>query len=96
MFLASMFVFATLVVVALIAVVHGWVRSIDATELPEDRRSGGADYGEGQDALVPVGPPKRPKPSAAVALPRPEPEPGTVEAYGRELPDDDTDAALAG
>jgi hypothetical protein len=96
-FVAVLVVFATLVVVALVAVIRGWVQSFDETEIPKARPSGGADYGEGEDALVPVGPPKQPTPSAAVALPLREPKPETVEAYGRELPDQDTDAdALAG
>jgi hypothetical protein len=96
-FLAFMLVFASLVVVALVAVVRGWVESFDSIELPEARQSGGADSDGGEDALVPVGPPKQPKPTASVALPLPEAEPQTVEAHGRELPDEDTDAeALAG
>jgi hypothetical protein len=61
---------------------------------------GGSDWGDeglrGEDALVPVGPPRKPSPAAAVALPLPEPETETVEAFGRELGDGESDTdALA-
>ena len=41
-------------------------------------------------ALVPVGPPKRPRPSSAIALPLPEPEEWDVEAIGRSIDPDVT------
>ena len=39
------------------------------------------DRGDEEPALVPVGPPKRPRPSSAVALEEPD-EPDDVDAYG--------------
>ena len=44
---------------------------------------------EQHDALVPVGPPREPRSSGAVALPLPDPEPEVTDAYGREDDDDD-------
>jgi hypothetical protein len=45
------------------------------------------DEGPGEDpfeeARVPLGPPRKPLQSGAVALPLPEPEEWDVEAYGR-------------
>jgi hypothetical protein len=41
-----------------------------------------------EKALVPLGPPKKPRPSSAVALPLPEPEVRDVDAIGRPLPDE--------
>jgi hypothetical protein len=49
-----------------------WRRCDDAWELPPDI----------EGAPVPVGPPKRPRPSSAVALELPPPEQWDVEAYG--------------
>jgi hypothetical protein len=40
------------------------------------------------DALVPAGPPKRPRRSSGEALPLPEPEVRHVEAYGRPFKED--------
>jgi hypothetical protein len=42
------------------------------------------DWGDEEPALVPVGPPKRPRPSSAAALDLPN-EPDDVDAYGRRL-----------
>jgi hypothetical protein len=42
------------------------------------------DWGDEEPALVPVGSPKRPPPSSAVALELPE-EPDDVDAYGRSV-----------
>jgi hypothetical protein len=50
----------------------------------------------GEDAFVPVGPPRKPSPAAAVAIPLPDPEPETIDAYGHELAGGKEDAdALA-
>lgn len=40
------------------------------------------DWSDEEPALVPVGPPRRPRPSSAIALDLPEPE-EDVDAYGR-------------
>lgn len=55
-----------------------------------DEESSWPDDGpERHDALVPVGPPTKPRPAGAVALPLPDPEPELTDAYGREVDDDD-------
>lgn len=41
-----------------------------------------------EEALVPIGPPRKPRPSSAVALPLPEPEVRDVDAMGLPLPED--------
>ncbi len=41
------------------------------------------DWSDEEPALVPVGPPRRPHPSSAVALELPE-EPEDLDLYGRE------------
>jgi hypothetical protein len=58
----------------------------DAWEIPPDE----------EDALVPVGPPRRPRPSSAVALELPLETEG-VDAHGREVSagDDEPEAAAA-
>jgi len=56
-------------------------------EPPPPHREGPPRHG----ALVPVGPPKRPRPSSAEALPLPEPEVREIDAVGREL---DVDEAV--
>ena len=88
-FLVVTIALATLVMIALIAVVRRRLRAVPWTDEPEDRPWR-------EEALVPVGP-RRPRSSAAVALPLPEPEVEATEAYGSELPEHDADAdALAG
>jgi hypothetical protein len=42
------------------------------------------------DALVALGPPRRPRPSSAVALPLPDVEPEDAEAVAREFDDDES------
>ena len=52
----------------------------------EPIRSDWGDEGlQDEDALVPVGPPRKPRPAATAALPLPEPEPDTIDARGREV-----------
>jgi hypothetical protein len=41
-----------------------------------------------EKALVPIGPPRKPRPSSAVALPLPEPEIRDVDAIGLPLEDE--------
>jgi hypothetical protein len=81
------------VVVALAILIAMAVTAVCGRQIPgvgRQRSPGvGGDWGgqglRGEDALVPVGPPRKPKPAAAVALPPPEPESDPVDAYGREV-----------
>jgi len=87
------------IVVALAAVIAMAVIAVVRRQL-RAKLFGETDWREeglrGEDALVPVGPPRKPTPAAAVALPLPEPEAETVEACGRELSDGEADTdALA-
>ncbi len=56
---------------------------------PISQKRAGGNLGQwpadGEDALVPSGPPRKPPLAGAVALPLPEPEAREVDAYGRPL-----------
>ena len=85
---------AILIAMALTAVVRRQIQDSRAW----GRAGGGwGDQGlRGEDALVPVGPPKKPRPAAAVALPLPDPEPDAIVLYGHEVDGGEEDAdALA-
>ena len=75
---------AALIFMALIAAVRGQRRVRSSFE-----RASGDDGPPREKALVPVGPPRKPLSEATVALPLPDPEPETVEAYGREVREDE-------
>jgi hypothetical protein len=73
-----------LIVMALIAAIRSQRRLRTSLGNPP-----GDDGPWREKALVPVGPPRKPLSEASVALPLPEPEPDAVEAYGREIRDDE-------
>jgi hypothetical protein len=70
--------FAALIALALIAVVRSRRRTFSAGNWSDEGPLG-------EEALVPVGPPREPLAGAAAALPVPDPEPEVVEAFGREV-----------
>jgi hypothetical protein len=69
---------AALIVMALIVVVRAHPRCRFSESMWRE------DGPPGEEALVPVGLPRRPLSEAAVALPLPDPEPEMLEAYGRD------------
>ena len=72
--------FAALIALALIAVVRSRRRTFSG-------RNWGDEGPLGEEALVPVGPPRKPLAGAAAVLPLPDPEPDAVAAFGREVPE---------
>jgi hypothetical protein len=70
--------FAALIAVALIAAGRSRRRTFSG-------RNWGDEGPLGEEALVRVGPPRKPLADAAAALPLPDPEPEAVEAFGREV-----------
>lgn len=58
----------------------------------EEEPPGPGDGPQKHEALVPIGPPRKPRPSSAVALPVPDPDPESVDVVGRDLNEDEPGA----